>query len=57
MMSLEVKNLDEAAARMKNLGAKAIANGHYDSPPFGMVNAGTFFGPNDEVIELFQRES
>jgi catechol 2,3-dioxygenase-like lactoylglutathione lyase family enzyme len=57
MMSLEVKNLEEATARMKNLGAKAIANGHYDSPPFGMVNAGTFFGPNDEVIELFQRES
>lgn len=56
MMSLEVLNLEEAAAHIKELGGKPLARAHYDSPPFGMVNAATFFGPSDEVIELFEVE-
>jgi hypothetical protein len=55
MMSLKVANLELASMRLKNLGAKPIGAARYDSPPFGAVMAATFFGPDDEVIEVFQR--
>jgi len=55
MMSLQVTNLDPASDRLKSLGAKAIGTARYDSPPFGSVSAATFFGPSDEVIEVFER--
>lgn len=54
MMSLQVGNLDLATLRMKNLNARPIATASYDSPPFGNVVATTFFGPDDEVIEVFE---
>jgi catechol 2,3-dioxygenase-like lactoylglutathione lyase family enzyme len=54
MLSLQVRNLDLASARMKTLGARAIAAARYDSPPFGTVNSATFFGLDDEVIELLE---
>lgn len=54
MMSMKVDNLDLASARMKNLGAKKIGSCRYPSPPFGDVTAATFFGPDDEVIEIFE---
>lgn len=54
MMSLRVDNLDLATARMKNLNAKVVGGAYYDSPPFGMVSATTFLGPDDEVIEVFE---
>lgn len=54
MMSLQVTNLDAAAIRLKNLGGKPIANARYNSPPFGDVLASTWFGPSDEVIEIFE---
>lgn len=56
MMSLRVDNLDLATARMKNLNARVVGNARYDSPPFGIVTATTFFGPDDEVIEVFESE-
>jgi len=54
MMSMRTASLDEAADRLKELGAKAIGRARYDSPPFGVVSAATFFGPDDEVIEVFE---
>ena len=54
MVSLQAENMDRAAIRLKNLGAKPIASARYDSPPFGDVLAATWFGPNDEVIEVFE---
>lgn len=54
MMSIRVKSLDQAAVSIRRLGAKPIGAARYDSPPFGNVAAATFFGPDDEVIELFE---
>ncbi len=54
MMSLLVNNLEKATARIKSLGGKPIGVARYDSPPFGPVASATFFGPSDEVIELFE---
>ena len=54
MMSMRVTNLDPASDRLKSLGAKPIGTARYNSPPFGMVSAATFFGPSDEVIEVFE---
>jgi catechol 2,3-dioxygenase-like lactoylglutathione lyase family enzyme len=54
MMSIRVSSLEKAAARIKELGGKVIGAARYDSPPFGVVAAATFFGPSDEVIELFE---
>lgn len=54
MMSMQVTNLDPASDRLKSLGAKLIGTARYDSPPFGTVSAATFFGPSDEVIEVFE---
>lgn len=54
MMSMRVTNLDPASDRLKSLGARPIGTARYDSPPFGRVSAATFFGPSDEVIELFE---
>jgi catechol 2,3-dioxygenase-like lactoylglutathione lyase family enzyme len=54
MMSMRVADLDLAAASLKNLGAKPIGTARYDSPPYGTVAAATFFGPSDEVLEIFQ---
>ncbi len=54
MMSMQVTNLDPASDRLKGLGAKPIGTARYDSPPFGTVSAATFFGPSDEVIEIFE---
>lgn len=54
MMSMQVQNLEQATLRIKDLRARPIGAGRYDSPPFGSVTAATFFGPDDEVIELFE---
>lgn len=54
MMSIRVTNLDPASDRLKSLGARPIGTARYDSPPFGSVAAATFFGPSDEVIEIFE---
>ena len=54
MMSLQVTNLDEAGTRVKDLGARPIGVARYASPPFGDVMAATWFGPSDEVIEVFE---
>jgi catechol 2,3-dioxygenase-like lactoylglutathione lyase family enzyme len=54
MMSLQAENMDAAAIRLKNLGARPIAKTRYHSPPFGEVLAATWFGPSDEVIEVFE---
>lgn len=54
MMSMQVTNLDPASDRLKGLGARPIGTARYDSPPFGTVSAATFFGPSDEVIEVFE---
>lgn len=54
MMSMRVKSLDEARGLLESLGGKAIAKARYDCPPFGNVAAATFFGPDGEVIELFE---
>jgi catechol 2,3-dioxygenase-like lactoylglutathione lyase family enzyme len=54
MMSMRVSNLDPASDRLKSLGAKPIGAARYNSPPFGTVSAATFFGPSDEVIEVFE---
>ena len=56
MMSLRVDNLDLASARMKTQGARLIGPARYNSPPFGDVTAATFFGLDDEVIELFETQ-
>lgn len=53
MMSMRVKNLDEASTQIQALGGKPIGMARYDCPPFGDVAAATFFGPDDEVIEAF----
>ncbi len=53
-MSMQVTNLDPASDRLKSLGARPIGTARYDSPPFGTVSAATFFGPNDEVMEIFE---
>jgi len=55
MMSIRVASLDEACAKVKTQGAKPIGSARYNSPPFGNVSAATFFGPDDEVIELFEK--
>jgi catechol 2,3-dioxygenase-like lactoylglutathione lyase family enzyme len=55
MMTMNVTSLNGASERLKALGAKAIGTARYDSPPFGAVSAATFFGPSDEVIEVFER--
>jgi catechol 2,3-dioxygenase-like lactoylglutathione lyase family enzyme len=57
MMSLRVKDLSGASALVLTLGGKRIGTARYNSPPFGDVSAATFFGPDDEVIELFAPES
>jgi catechol 2,3-dioxygenase-like lactoylglutathione lyase family enzyme len=54
MMSIRVSRLDHAAAGIQALGAKPIGSARYASPPFGLVAAATFFGPCEEVIELFE---
>ena len=54
MMSLQVESIDLASARMKSLGGEMIGSARYGSPPFGEVASATFFGPDDEVIELFE---
>jgi len=54
MISMRVADLDLAATTLKNLGGKPIGRYRYDCPPFGPVAAATFFGPSDEVIEVFQ---
>ncbi len=54
MMSLRAQNMDAAAIRLKNLGAKPIGAARYDCHPFGEVMAATWFGPSDEVIEVFE---
>jgi catechol 2,3-dioxygenase-like lactoylglutathione lyase family enzyme len=54
MMSMQVTNLDPASDRLKSLGARPIGTARYDSPPFGTVSAATFFGPSDEVMEIFE---
>ena len=54
MISMRVGDLDLASSTLKGLGAKPIGAARYDSPPFGPVAAATFFGPSDEVIEIFQ---
>ncbi len=54
MMSLRVDSLDLASIRMKSLGGEPIGSARYDSPPFGEVLAATYFGPDDEVIEVFE---
>jgi catechol 2,3-dioxygenase-like lactoylglutathione lyase family enzyme len=56
MMSLQVTDLEDACRRIKGLHAKQIGTARYDCPPFGRVTAATHFGPDDEVIELFQPE-
>jgi hypothetical protein len=33
---------------------RSLGAARYDSPPFGVVAAATFFGPSDEVIELLE---
>lgn len=53
-MSMEVKSLDTARMRLDSLGAKAIGRASYVCPPFGEVNAATFFGPDSEVVEIFE---
>ena len=53
-MSMRVDSLEAASDRLKSLGAKPIGTARYDSPPFGSVGAATFFGPSDEVIEVFE---
>ena len=54
MMSMQVQGLEQATVRIKALRAKPIGTSRYDCPPFGRVSAATFFGPDDEVIELFE---
>jgi catechol 2,3-dioxygenase-like lactoylglutathione lyase family enzyme len=54
MISMRVADLDLASTTLKNLGGKPIGRARYDSPPFGPVSSATFFGPSDEVIEVFQ---
>ena len=54
MMSLRTPTLEEASSRLRELGAKVIGTAKYDSPPFGTVSAATFFGPDDEVLEVFE---
>ncbi len=54
MMSMRVDSLEAASDRLKHLGAKTIGTARYDSPPYGRVAAATFFGPSDEVIEVFE---
>ena len=54
MMSLRVTSVDDGAALLTTLGAKEIGAGRYNCPPFGEVRARTLFGPDDEVIELFE---
>ena len=54
MVSLKVANLDLASVRMKNLGAKRLGSARYASPPFGDIKSATFFGPDEEIIELIE---
>ena len=55
-VSFEVDDLDVASGRAGKLGAAPIGGpAAYDSPPFGPVTASTFFGPDGETIELFER--
>ena len=54
MMTLHTRDLAAASAQLKELGAKGIGEAKYACPPFGPVKAATFFGPDDEVIEVFE---
>ncbi len=54
MMSLRVTSVEDGATHMMAHGAKELSAGRYKSPPFGDVRARTFFGPDDEVIEVFE---
>lgn len=54
MVSLRAANLESASEKLSALGAKPIGSARYDSPPFGNVAARTFFGPDGEVIEIFE---
>ena len=54
MMALRVTSLEDGAAHLVAHGAKKIGRGRYASPPFGEVKAQTLFGPDDEVIEIFE---
>jgi catechol 2,3-dioxygenase-like lactoylglutathione lyase family enzyme len=56
MMSLRVSSIEPASGRLMDLGARPIGTARYQSPPFGRVAAATFFGPSDEVIEVFEAE-
>jgi len=54
LISMRVQDLQAARTALKGLGAKPIGAARYDCPPFGPVAAETFFGEDDEVIEIFE---
>lgn len=54
--SLETDDLDATIALLKSIGAEAVSERvEVDMPGLGRVAARSYFGPDDEVLEFFQR--
>ena len=55
-VTFEVDDLEAASDHVVDLGAEVIGGpATYGVPPFGQVTASTFFGPDGEMVELFER--
>ena len=55
-VTFEVDDLQAASDHVVDLGAEVIGGpATYGVPPFGQVTASTFFGPDGEMVELFER--
>lgn len=56
-VSLETDDLDATEALMQSIGAEpASSRVEVDMPELGAVAARSYFGPDDEVLEIFQRQ-
>ena len=53
--SLESSGLEADCARLVELGAEPVARAHLDLPGFGPCEVATLFGPDGELLEIFQR--
>lgn len=55
-VTFEVDDLEAASGQVVALGAEPIGGPvAFEMLPFGPVAAATFFGPDGEMIELFER--
>lgn len=54
--SLESSGLEADCARLVELGAEPVARAHLDLPGFGPCEVATLFGPDGELLEIFQRK-